>query len=79
MDFDYVDYFGKDPSTGYETLLYDAMIGDATLFQRADMVEAGWSDGAAGPRRLEGAAGPELPELPGGELGPARGRRAAPP
>ena len=42
MDFDYVDYFGKDASTGYETLLYDAMIGDATLFQRADMVEAGW-------------------------------------
>jgi glucose-6-phosphate 1-dehydrogenase len=43
MDFDYVDYFGKVASTGYETLLYDAMIGDATLFQRADMVEAGWS------------------------------------
>jgi len=43
MDFDYSDYFGKVPSTGYETLLYDAMIGDATLFQRADMVEAGWS------------------------------------
>ena len=30
------------PSTGYERLLYDCMIGDATLFQRADMVEAGW-------------------------------------
>jgi glucose-6-phosphate 1-dehydrogenase len=43
MDFDYVDYFGKVPSTGYETLLYDVMLGDATLFQRADMVEAGWS------------------------------------
>jgi glucose-6-phosphate 1-dehydrogenase len=42
MDFDYSDYFGKVPSTGYETLLYDAMIGDATLFQRADMVESGW-------------------------------------
>ena len=42
MDFDYVDYFGTAPSTGYETLLYDCMIGDATLFQRADMVEAGW-------------------------------------
>jgi glucose-6-phosphate 1-dehydrogenase len=42
MDFNYVDYFGSVPSTGYETLLYDCMIGDATLFQRADMVEAGW-------------------------------------
>jgi glucose-6-phosphate 1-dehydrogenase len=43
MDFAYVDYFGSEPSTGYERLLYDCMIGDATLFQRADMVEAGWS------------------------------------
>ncbi|HLJ47944.1 MAG TPA: glucose-6-phosphate dehydrogenase [Bryobacteraceae bacterium] len=43
MDFRYSDYFGNEPSTGYERLLYDCMIGDATLFQRADMVEAGWS------------------------------------
>ena len=43
MDFHYADYFGTQPSTGYERLLYDCMIGDATLFQRADMVEAGWS------------------------------------
>jgi glucose-6-phosphate 1-dehydrogenase len=43
MDFRYQDYFGNEPSTGYERLLYDCMTGDATLFQRADMVEAGWS------------------------------------
>jgi glucose-6-phosphate 1-dehydrogenase len=42
MDFNYVEYFGSTPNTGYERLLYDCMIGDATLFQRADMVEAGW-------------------------------------
>jgi len=42
MNFEYSDYFGKMPSTGYERLLHDCMIGDATLFQRADMVEAGW-------------------------------------
>jgi glucose-6-phosphate 1-dehydrogenase len=42
MDFSYADYFGTEPSTGYETLLYDAMIGDQTLFHRMDMVEAGW-------------------------------------
>ena len=42
MDFSYEDYFGATPSTGYETLLYDCMNGDATLFQRADSVEAGW-------------------------------------
>ena len=43
MDFDYCNYFGVEHSTGYERLLRDCMAGDATLFQRADMVEAGWS------------------------------------
>jgi glucose-6-phosphate 1-dehydrogenase len=43
MNFEYADYFGTQPSTGYERLLHDCMIGDPTLFQRADMVEAGWS------------------------------------
>jgi len=43
MDFEYSDYFGTPPSTGYETLLYDCTMGDPTLFQRADMVEAGWA------------------------------------
>ncbi len=43
MDFKYAETFGSTPSTGYERLLYDCMTGDATLFQRADMVEAGWS------------------------------------
>ena len=43
MDFDYARDFGTSHSTGYERLLYDCMMGDATLFQRADMVEAGWA------------------------------------
>lgn len=43
MDFRYADWFKMPSSTGYETLLYDVMIGDATLFQRADNVEAGWA------------------------------------
>ena len=42
MDFKYEDYFGTAPATGYETLIYDVMIGDATLFQRADNIESGW-------------------------------------
>ncbi|GAC1331183.1 MAG: glucose-6-phosphate dehydrogenase [Beijerinckiaceae bacterium] len=42
MKFSYKDFFKVQPSTGYETLLYDAMSGDATLFQRADNIEAGW-------------------------------------
>jgi glucose-6-phosphate 1-dehydrogenase len=43
MHFEYADYFGNEPSTGYETLLYDCMTGDSTLFHRSDMVEAAWS------------------------------------
>ena len=42
MDFAYKSYFAMAPNTGYETLIYDCMIGDATLFQRADNIEAGW-------------------------------------
>ena len=42
MKFLYKDYFKVEPSTGYETLIYDCMIGDNILFQRADSVEAGW-------------------------------------
>ena len=42
MDFKYADYFKAAPSTGYETLIYDCLCGDPTLFQRADTIEAGW-------------------------------------
>ena len=42
MDFKYKDYFDAAPTTGYETLIYDCMIGDGTLFQQADEVEAAW-------------------------------------
>ena len=42
MNFRYKDYFEQIPRTGYETLIYDCMLGDATLFQRADNVEGGW-------------------------------------
>src|SRR5260221_6882143 len=41
MDFNYSDYFGTTANTGYEVLLYDGIMGDQTLYQRADMVEAG--------------------------------------
>jgi glucose-6-phosphate 1-dehydrogenase len=42
MDFSYSSHFKTEPSTGYETLLFDAMTGDQTLFHRLDIVEAGW-------------------------------------
>ena len=42
MDFRYADRFEIGGTTGYETLLYDVLIGDQTLFQRADQIEGGW-------------------------------------
>jgi glucose-6-phosphate 1-dehydrogenase len=42
MDFRYGDWFPKEPNVGYETLIYDVMIGDQTLFMRADMTEQAW-------------------------------------
>jgi glucose-6-phosphate 1-dehydrogenase len=43
LRFNYDDYFGAKPQTGYETLLYDAMTGDRSLFKPGEIVEAGWS------------------------------------
>jgi glucose-6-phosphate 1-dehydrogenase len=40
MVFDYAS--GKDSPEAYETLLLDAMVGDATLFMRSDQVEEAW-------------------------------------
>jgi glucose-6-phosphate 1-dehydrogenase len=42
MDFRYEDFFQIRPSTGYETLIYDVLIGEPILFNRADNIEAGW-------------------------------------
>jgi len=42
LDFSYADFGPLPKATGYERLLHDAMLGDATLFHRADMVEAAW-------------------------------------
>ena len=71
MDFAYKTYFDMAPSTGYETLLYDCMIGDATLFQRADNIEAGWQ--AVQPILDAWASNPakDIPNYVAGGNGPA--------
>ncbi len=43
MDFSYADAFGPSSNNGYERLLLDAMLGDATLFAHRDGVEATWT------------------------------------
>ena len=43
LEFDYREHFGVEPAEAYERLLLDAMNGDATLFLRADEIEASWA------------------------------------
>ncbi len=43
LDFSYLNTFHRASPEAYETLLLDAMVGDATLFKRNDQVEASWS------------------------------------
>jgi glucose-6-phosphate 1-dehydrogenase len=70
MAFSYADWFPREPNIGYETLLHDVMVGDATLFNRADMVEAAWrvvqpvldswaQDGSGLAPYASGTAGPD--------------------
>ncbi len=70
MNFEYADYFGAPPSIGYETLLLDCMIGDPTLFQRADTVDAGWR--VVDPILDAWKANPpkDFPNYPAGSWGP---------
>jgi len=70
MDFDYEDYFGDTPSTGYERLLHDCMVGDATLFQRADQVEAGWAVVDPIQKTWSEGTPPEFPNYAAGSWGP---------
>ncbi|WP_419825393.1 glucose-6-phosphate dehydrogenase [Sphingomonas sp.] len=69
MDFRYADNFELGHRTGYETLLYDVLIGDQSLFQRADTVERGWA--IVQPILDLWAKGGEPEDYPAGSQGPA--------
>jgi glucose-6-phosphate 1-dehydrogenase len=71
MEFDYARDFGRSHNTGYERLLYDCMIGDATLFQRADMVEAGWKVITPVLHTWESLPAERFPNYAAGTWGPA--------
>ncbi|MBU7438906.1 glucose-6-phosphate dehydrogenase [Paraburkholderia fungorum] len=68
--FDYADFFAEKANVGYETLLYDCMLGDETLFQRADSIETSW---AAVDDVLHPKTGGAMPVhgYPAGSEGPA--------
>ncbi len=71
MKFDYQDYFHAAPRTGYETLIYDCMNGDATLFKRADDIETGWRIVQPVLDAWKAEAGVEPPIYPAGSSGPS--------
>ena len=70
MDFSYKQHFKREPSTGYETLLFDAMTGDQTLFHRMDMVEAGWQVVDPILQHWSRESRTPVPDYPGGSMGP---------
>ena len=74
MDFCYADYFGNPPTTGYETLIYDCMSGDATLFKHAETVEAGWEFVQPILDVWRALPPPRFPQLCGRILGPETNR-----
>ena len=75
MNFAYRDYFAPLASVGYETLIYDCLIGDATLFQRADTVEAGWRAVQGLIDAWAGASAEDFPNYAAGSAGPAAADR----
>jgi len=69
LGFAYKDFFEMQPSTGYETLIYDCLTGDQTLFQRADNIENGWR--AVQPFLDAWQKNPHVELYKAGEDGPA--------
>ena len=70
MRFKYSEYFQAETTTGYETLLYDCMIGDASLFQRADTIESAWRIIQPILDEWKGNTSDPLPLYPAGSDGP---------
>jgi glucose-6-phosphate 1-dehydrogenase len=69
MKFDYADFFEAKPATGYETLIYDCLIGDQTLFNRAQDIEYAWA--AVMPFLDAWKTGGEVELYVAGSCGPA--------
>jgi glucose-6-phosphate 1-dehydrogenase len=68
MNFRYGTAFGGEVPEAYETLLLDAMLGDATLFARHDFVEAAWA--LLTPVLEAWRAADAVPTYEAGEWGP---------
>ena len=70
MDFTYGSAFSTDSPDAYETLILDAMLGDASLFTRADEVEAAWRIASPILETWESEPAPHFPNYDAGTWGP---------
>ena len=70
MEFKYKDWFKQAPAVGYETLIYDCLIGDSMLFQRADQVESAWAVVEPVLRGWESVTPRHFPNYAAGSEGP---------
>src|SRR6266404_4514293 len=70
MDFTYGSAFNVDAPDAYETLLLDATLGDASLFTRADEVEAAWGIVTPILETWLDMPAPEFPDYAAGTWGP---------
>jgi glucose-6-phosphate 1-dehydrogenase len=70
MDFKYRDAFGTNSRPAYATLINDCIRGDATLFDRADSVEAAWALVDPILQAWKEASPPPFPNYPAGSQGP---------
>jgi glucose-6-phosphate 1-dehydrogenase len=70
MDFEYKNTFGSSTRPAYATLINDCIRGDATLFDRADSVEAAWALVDPILKAWETASAPPFPNYPAGSDGP---------
>jgi glucose-6-phosphate 1-dehydrogenase len=71
MRFTYQEAFNKQAPEAYETLLLDIMLGDATLFMRADQVEAAWSVVTPIQEAWAATKPTDFPNYAAGSAGPA--------
>jgi glucose-6-phosphate 1-dehydrogenase len=75
MDFRYGSSFGQQPPEAYERLLLDAMLGDSTLYTRADEVEHAWRFVDSIMAAWRQAPPPAFPNYAAGSWGPAEADR----
>ena len=75
MDFRYGSSFGSQSPEAYERLLLDCILGDGSLFTRADEVEEAWRICTAIQKGWDALPRPDFPNYDAGSWGPKEADR----